>query len=365
MAKIMKKERGIYEKTVGSGVWYIRYADVDGRIRKEMAGTPAVAKKLLGIRKHEAQVERKLPHLSRRSVLFSELAADALEYSKQHKASYRDDVIKMKIIQDWVGQKAAEKITPLEMERWLHDRSKTPATFNRYKALLSLTFKLGERNGKVTVNPARMIRQRREDNARLRYMEWSEEGKLREYIMSKWPYNWSAVEVALNTGMRFSEQFNLRWTDIDFDRKVVTLDKTKNGNSRHIPLNERAMSALLTAQSLSNGQPWVFLNHVGTRMADIRFWFNQAIEAVKIEGVTWHTLRHTFASRLIMAGVDIRTVQELLGHKTLTMTLRYAHLSPAHNLAAVERLCNTQNETGPETAPYSDLVFKDDSILVQ
>jgi site-specific recombinase XerD len=73
-------------------------------------------------------------------------------------------------------------------------------------------------------------------------------------------------------------------------------------------------------------------------MADPRVWFASACDDAKIVGVTWHTLRHTFASRLVMKGVDLKTLQDLMGHKTLAMTARYAHLAPAHKLNALERL---------------------------
>ena len=73
-----------------------------------------------------------------------------------------------------------------------------------------------------------------------------------------------------------------------------------------------------------------------------RFWFDQAVTDANLADFTWHCLRHTFASRLVMAGVDLRTVQELMGHKTIQMTVRYAHLAPQHRLAAVQRLCDTE-----------------------
>jgi site-specific recombinase XerD len=73
-------------------------------------------------------------------------------------------------------------------------------------------------------------------------------------------------------------------------------------------------------------------------MADPREWFASACDEAKIEGVTWHTLRHTFASRLVMAGVGLKEVQDLMGHKTISMTARYAHLSPEHKLTALETL---------------------------
>ena len=82
--------------------------------------------------------------------------------------------------------------------------------------------------------------------------------------------------------------------------------------------------------------------------------FLPALKAAKIEGFTWHCLRHTFASRLVMAGVDIRTVQELLGHKTLAMTLRYSHLSPEHQLDAVQRLNRKPTDTATDTEQVAD-----------
>jgi len=89
-----------------------------------------------------------------------------------------------------------------------------------------------------------------------------------------------------------------------------------------------------------------------------REWFEQALADAKIGNFPWHDLRHTFASRLVMAGVDIRTVQELMGHKTIQVTMRYAHLAPQHQLEAVQRLCDTdttpKGETGTRTST-SDL----------
>lgn len=77
------------------------------------------------------------------------------------------------------------------------------------------------------------------------------------------------------------------------------------------------------------------------RLVSPREWFNPAVKAAGLNAFTWHCLRHNFASRLVMAGVDLRTVQELMGHKTIQMTVRYAHLAPKHQLAAVQRLCDT------------------------
>ena len=90
-------------------------------------------------------------------------------------------------------------------------------------------------------------------------------------------------------------------------------------------------------------------NLQGEPLAGARHWFKPAIRTAKIRGFTWHCLRHTFASRLVMAGVDIRTVQELMGHNTIAMTVRYSHLAPTHTLAAVERLDRAVSEAPTDT----------------
>jgi integrase len=95
-----------------------------------------------------------------------------------------------------------------------------------------------------------------------------------------------------------------------------------------------------------------------------RYWFEAALPKAKIRKFSWHCLRHTFASRLVMAGVDLRTVQELMGHKSIEMTVRYSHLSPKHTLAAVERLVNDNKGTQAATAnAVNDFSEKAPSVL--
>jgi site-specific recombinase XerD len=139
--------------------------------------------------------------------------------------------------------------------------------------------------------------------------------------------------LALNAGLRLSEQYLLRWEDVSFARRSLTVAGSKNGSARHVRLNQAAPGALETLRDKSKGSEFVC---GGAKTS--RKWFEPAVLAPKLEHFFWHCLRHTFASRLVMAGVDIRTVQELLGHKTISMTVRYAHLAPQHQLAAVERL---------------------------
>ncbi len=109
---------------------------------------------------------------------------------------------------------------------------------------------------------------------------------------------------------------------------------------RHLPLNASALHALAELRA-RNGH----YEFVCGGVKDPRYWFEPLVVATGLKDFTWHCLRHTFASRLVMAGVDIRTVAELMGHKTLAMTMRYAHLAPDHQRAAVERLEPTATRT--------------------
>jgi integrase len=115
---------------------------------------------------------------------------------------------------------------------------------------------------------------------------------------------------------------------------------------RHLPLNASAMNALVELRARNGHSEFVCGGIRGPR-----YWFEPAVAAAALKGFTWHCLRHTFASRLVMAGVGIRTVAELMGHKTLTVTMRYAHLAPDHQRAAVDRLEPTATRTATEPQP--------------
>ena len=129
-------------------------------------------------------------------------------------------------------------------------------------------------------------------------------------------------------------------------RKDLHVPPSKNGEGRHVSLNAEARAAFerLRQRKIGDGpvpirvEGPIFVSRNGDRLLGARHWFEDAIEKAGIQHFTWHDLRHTFASRLVMADVDIRTVAELMGHKKIQMTMRYAHLAPEHKLVAVERL---------------------------
>jgi site-specific recombinase XerD len=347
---VRRKERGVFQKVPGkNSPWWIRYVDAQGRFRREKAGTKSAAIDLYRKRKNDALEGKKLPEkLRRATVTFAEIAKDALAYSKANKLSYSDDVSRMETLLLWFREYPAEGITAQDIERRFEQQTWKPATMNRQRALLSLTYRLAIRNGKVKENPARQVQHRLENNARIRFLSPEEETTLRTVVEAAYPERISELDLALHTGMRVSEQYQLRWEDVSFTRRTLTIARSKNGETRHVPLNKAALAALVALEKRVNGSEFVCGG-----ANEPRRWFEPAVKATNLTAFSWHCLRHTFASRLVMAGVDIRTVQELLGHKTIQMTVRYSHLAPKHTLAAVERLDPTTKQPTDTTTDTS------------
>ena len=348
------KQRGVFEKVPGSGVWWILYYDQYGRRHREKVGAKKLAVSAYQKRKTEIRESRFFPEkLNKREVDFPEIAKDALEYAKEHKAadSYRADRWHMETILGWFRERAATDVTPQDIERRvaeLGDQGRKPATLNRYRALLSLTYSLANRNGKVSVNPARLVRLRKENNARVRFLDGQEEATLRAKIRETCPDREAEFDLALHTGMRRGEQYRLRWQDVNLKQGILTIPCSKHGEKRHVPINSAARAALETLQRRKDGSGYACPGPADSRGRDWQRWFEEAVLEAGIVNFRWHDLRHTFASRLVMAGVDLRTVQELMGHKTISMTVRYSHLAPTHLQEAVERL--TEQPTATRTA---------------
>jgi integrase len=351
-----KRVRGIYEKEPGSNVWWIRYADETGRIRRERIGSKSAAMKVYAKRKTEVLEGKKLPENFRaKAVTFGELADDAVAWSKANKISWQHDETRLKIMRKAFGHRPADSITPQEFEQLFtvegmsshKDRTRKgkpwkPATFNRHKALVSLVYRLGIKNRKVQSNPAREVERRKENNARERYLSAAEEIALRRSITATAPERIAELEIALHTGMRRSEQYKCEWSWVNLDLQILTIPRSKNGEKRTVVLNDVAVLAFRALLAKSDGTGRVF-GHLYRSEDTIgpRKWFEQALRQSGISNFRWHDLRHTFASRLVMRGVDIVTVSHLMGHKSIQITMRYAHLAPQHKLEAVQRLCET------------------------
>jgi integrase len=339
------RERGIFEKIPDSGKWCIRYTGADGKRHEETVGRHGDAVDLLAKRLHEKLLAKKLPEKAiTKDVTFAELAKDALLYSREANGerAEHDLAIKLGFIGPDFNDRVARMITKGDIQTWLLDQMDekewAPATRNRYQAAFSLIFRVGVDNGKIALNPASRIKCKAEDNEVVRYVSKEEEERLVAVIKGNWPHYLEAFLIAVHTGMRSSAQFNLTWRDVYLEQRHIRRKKTGGKKMPPLPLNSVAYAAFLSLKDKTGGKGFVFLNTKGERLRESRDWFEPAIKLAKIEDYTWHCNRHTFASRLVMAGVDIRTVAQLMGHRTIQMTMRYAHLAPEHNQGAVEKL---------------------------
>jgi integrase len=352
------KQRGIYERDPGSGVWWICYFDRFGKRHREKAGTKSVAIKLYGKRKQHVLEGKKLPESFRKpSVNFRQLIDDALAYSKRNKRSYKTDVPRFASLKEWFGAYPAEELTPQDIEKTLAraaEKEKWAAsTFNHYRSLMSLSYRLGIQNRKVTSNPARSVTHRREDNNRVRFLTVEEEKKLRKVIEAKWVSHVPELDLAINTGIRKGSQYSLTWDMVDFKGRMLNIPRTKNEEPIHVPLNDVAIAALKLVHGQGSRRGRVFQSaKTGEPLENGRHWFDDAVIEAGIKNFRWHDLRHTFASRLRMKGAPLEDIADLLGHKSLTMTRRYAHLGP-NKLHAVVSLLGASATTSAtsENAP--------------
>jgi integrase len=149
------------------------------------------------------------------------------------------------------------------------------------------------------------------------------------------------VLISLNTGVRRGELFGLEWRDIDFDHGVITVRKevAKSGKTRHIPMNSTVRTTLTKWRKQTTSASLVFRGETGGRFDNAnKGWRTVLKKAGLTDSFRWHDMRHDFASKLVMRGVDLYVVKELLGHASIVMTEKYAHLAPVQKRAAVEML---------------------------
>jgi integrase len=353
MKEKRKLPRGIYP---GKDGWYwIRYTDQLGHIHREK-GSPILtnAKAALERRRDEVRSGRFFPEKVRaRAVLFGQVAADYLALAKARKRSWRDDEDHLQALKT-LNEVPITDLTPARLEAVISDlaeeRKWAPATFNRYRTSLSGVFRYAIRAGKAQMNPCREIKKRAEENTRVRYLTADEEAALMEVVREEAPSREVEILVAIHSGMRRSEQYRthevpdggLKWEHINFRAGVIRLPRSKSSKPRAIPMNSLLRTALASIPQRIDSL-YVF------ETTDPGKWFREFCDRAKITNFTWHDLRHTFASRLVMAGRSLREIAELMGHSEITTTMRYAHLAPQYLADAVESLVQSPGETSTRT----------------
>jgi integrase len=228
-----------------------------------------------------------------------------------------------------------------------HDPEQVGAAVNRYRDLLSAIFKRALRDGYMAQNPVKATNKLKEPAGRVAYLLADEEQAVLDALAPAFRPHFL---VSIYTGLRYGEQMGLQWRHVDMLTGLITVQRSKNDQSRQVPMNLLVRSALMDLGG-RRARPGDATEYVfDPRPVQSKSFFDAALEraratlreagkdASRLEAYVWHANRHTFASRLVMAGVDLRTVQELGGWRSLAMVMKYAHLAPKHRLAAVEAL---------------------------
>ena len=223
-----------------------------------------------------------------------------------------------------------------------------PASINRLFAFLRRVLMVAVKDGKLNRNPVSGLKFFPEAR-KTRYFSAEELQHLQAVMKTK---DWSVVAFAIETGLRRGEQFGLKWAHVSLESSTLTIPLPKGGITRHVPLSDNAKEILRSLGSFLES-PWVFPSpmdslHPRNAQTFVNKIFTPALRKVGITEASWHTLRHTAASRRIMSGVDLYTVKEILGHQDIQTTMRYAHLSPGYLLDAINRgsLIGTGSKTG-------------------
>ncbi len=338
--------RGIYKR---GNIYWIRYAGLDGRIIYESSRSDKFKEaEALLIKRKQAIKEGKQPEPLKRigNHTFNELVTEYLKWA-QRQRSFRSKQGFIRQLSEFFNGIPLRRFSSRLIEQYQTEKiqkGNKPATVNRHIATLKHMFTKAVEWDMVeeeTLKRIRKVKLLPENNRRLRYLSI---GECQSLINACDKHLKPIVITALNTGMRKSEILNLKWDNVDLKHGFILLDRTKNGDRREIPIND-TLRQILQGLMRRVDIPYVFYDpRTGKPYQEVKRSFNTALRKAGIKDFRFHDLRHTFASHLVMSGVDLTTVKELLGHKNLTMTLRYAHLAPGHKVKAVGLLDNILNE---------------------
>ena len=323
--------------------WCMRFT-YHGRQVRRSTGTAdrRLAEAILGQVRVKMVEGRFFETLEEKTRTFEELMTRYLAEHAVKKSAPRHDHGFAKKLTAFFGGRTLAEITPkliVEYKNQRYAAGLKPASLNRELAMLKKAFNLAIKEWEwCRENPVSRVSMDRENNKRDRWLSVEEEARL---LQGCAPWLHDLVIFALHTGMRMGEILELTWPAVDCSRRTVMVCRSKNGERRTIPVNDTVLSMLRQKSKVrSLMTDLVFCSQVFTPMESghLRRAFRLALGKARIDDFHFHDLRHTFATRLVQAGVDLYKVQRLLGHKSPIMTQRYAHHYPESLRDGVETL---------------------------
>ncbi len=317
-----------------------------GKRVRETAKTKKEAIERLGTATGEI---REGTYTDRRSLRKTRVEDLVREYfAKFRGRSARTERMHLNTIDEYFRGKIVSQVSVFDVETFLHVRRdmltikgkpRSAATVNRELGVLKRLINRAIEWNMARVNPVCKVKFLPEPKGRLRFLTRDESKRLLECCAR---HLYPVIVTALETGMRRGEIFGMRWENVDLKNRDIFIPHSKNGLSRHVPVSDRLRIILLKlprrigADYVFAGEPRI--GRLGKPFNDMRTSFEKACVKAGIENFRFHDLRHTAASYMVMAGVPLKTVGEILGHKSMAMTERYAHLSPEHKRKAVNLL---------------------------
>ena len=356
MARKNGKDRGICQRKGRTG-WWVRLV-YNGRERWHKCDTKSQAKALYGRLKADIREEKYFPEkfaakqdLTLRAWMERCVkgSTNISKASEQHYSEWWGRTFGTRLLSEVTTEDLRHEQAKMRAEMIVDERTKqsrrrwADASINRYFAFVRRCFSLAVKDGKLMRNPVGGVTFFPESN-RTRFLSDEELSRLKAHMDAN---DWKLVAFAIETGLRQGEQFPLRWEWVDLENSVLTIPMPKGKRTRHVPLSEGAKTILRSLDSFLTS-PFVFAGlrtrkaHNGVpRPMDPRAFerraYEPALHRAGIQGACWHTLRHTAASRRVMAGVDLFSVSKVLGHRDIKTTMRYAHLSPDHLRETINR----------------------------
>jgi integrase len=323
----------------GGGIWYVDFFYHGKRYRKSTKTSDGKLAELFQ-KDIEVKIARDnlgFAELNRKEVSLSEFIEEYLKYSKAEKSkgTYLLDKRALEEFRDFIGNIHLSKVTHKQGEDYKLFRIEKvkPVSVNIFLRQIKAAFETAVRWEYLKENPLKKVKQYKVKNDDLpKFLTKSEVNALLEKIPAG--HFRLFILFCLYTGCRRGEALNLKWEDVDMESGMLKFRLTKTGKSRVIPLNNVLMNAF---RNLSRNGDRVFPFHANF----VTHKFKKYLRVSGIpshESLHLHSLRHTFASHMIMAGVDLMTVSKLLGHSTIRTTELYAHLVPDHVKASIARL---------------------------
>lgn len=308
---------------------------------------------------HTAKAEKGIRDKLTFSALFTNDYLPSIKKDRKNPRSYK---VEEGLFNQWVkpviGDRTLADVAPIHLEKIKADMTKagrSPRYIHYALAVVRQVFNYALRydlfNG---ANPISKVKLPGGDNRRLRFLTRDEASALLAEIAKTSPDVHDMALTSLHTGMRAGEVFGLTWADVDIDKGLLILRNTKSGRTRAAFMTE-AVKEVFRCRERGTPSDLVFPDRTGKRIEQISNTFARAVDTLKLnEGVedrrhrvTFHTLRHTYASWHVENGTDLYAVKELLGHADFKMTARYSHLGENTLQAAVKRLDSTLQAPPP------------------